>query len=532
MGGSFGTARTPAAVMRLLLAAFIASLLLAAQAPHAEAAAFNCDASAIRLQLGTAAPIEPITANRGEATCKEDKVQTPATSGPITVGGLIAETTTPSTTEAQARGGVGILSVSADALTGIPIPTLDAVDAVPAVNVPIPLAGQLLGLPTEITVDIRPAVRSLVTGLQTGPLLELAGSVATANARCVGSNAELSGDTDVAALKVLGQTIPTDAIVQQALTLYNGQTIDPAGLDLSQIVLPPGLSFTDPLLGTILQNAVKDVLAAMPPITLPETLLSLAVSPSSQERADGGLTQRGLTISLAVLGQNVLFAIIGEARVSVDSVRCLVQTPAGAVAPIEAVGEEALECSNRRLALIDVLDRGRYVSLYGAADKDLAGKRIKIRSRADGRVVARPRVSKSGLFRARAPLPPQRWRFSNRARYMAVHGRDRSLNLKLHRRMVWTSTRSRHGKVILRGRVSRPHTSPRAVIVVRQRLTCRRQRIVKRLRPGSDGRFTVTLKAPRKGDVGTYRATTMVAHPGGGPDFRTYTLPGLVRFAR
>jgi hypothetical protein len=42
----------------------------------------------------------------------------------------------------------------------------------------------------------------------------------------------------------------------------------------------------------------------------------------------------------------------------------------------------------------------------------------------------------------------------------------------------------------------------------------------------------VTLKVPKDGDVGVYRATTMVAYPGGGDDFRTYTLPGLVRFAR
>ena len=32
--------------------------------------------------------------------------------------------------------------------------------------------------------------------------------------------------------------------------------------------------------------------------------------------------------------------------------------------------------------------------------------------------------------------------------------------------------------------------------------------------------------------LGVYRATAVVAYPGGGPDFRTYTLPGLVRFAR
>jgi hypothetical protein len=181
-----------------------------------------------------------------------------------------------------------------------------------------------------------------------------------------------------------------------------------------------------------------------------------------------------------------------------------------------------------------VLDRGSYVAIYGAADKRLAGKRVAIRSRADGgRVVARPRVSKAGLFHARAPLPPQRYRYTNTARYMAVHGKDTSLNLKLHRRMVFSTVRSSHGKVILSGVVTKPWTNPKDTVVIRQRLTCHRQRIVARVHPDANGRFRVMLKAPKNGDVGVYRATTVVAFPDpSAPDFRTYTLPSLVRFAR
>jgi hypothetical protein len=141
-------------------------------------------------------------------------------------------------------------------------------------------------------------------------------------------------------------------------------------------------------------------------------------------------------------------------------------------------------------------------------------------------------VSKAGLFKTRAALPPERYRYTNTARYMAVHGKDKSLNLKLHRRMVFTSVRSAHGKVTLSGIVTKPWTNDRT-IVIRQRLTCRKQKIVARVHPDSRGRFKVTLKAPKNGDVGVYRATTMVAFPDpSAPDFRTYTLPGLVRFAR
>ena len=72
-----------------------------------------------------------------------------------------------------------------------------------------------------------------------------------------------------------------------------------------------------------------------------------------------------------------------------------------------------------------------------------------------------------------------------------------------------------------------------AEIVIRQRVTCHRQRVVATLHPDANGRFKVTLKAPRNKDIGVYRATTMVEFPDpSAPNFRTYTLPGLVSFAR
>src|SRR4051794_29948682 len=515
---------------RFLTLGCVTAFLFALAATPASARDFNCDASAVRLQLLGNATVEPVTANRGATDCKEVKSQTSATSGPVSGGVLLAQTSRPSDKEASALGGLGSLSVSSSALTGLPIPTLDAVDQIPSVPVPIPLAGTLLGLPPTVTVDVRPAVKALIAGLQTGPLLEVAGSVATANAKCDASGTPtFAGNTSVAGLKVLGQTIPTDAVINQALTLYNGQTIDPSKLDLSKIVLPPGLSFTDPAIGSILKTAV---LTAIPPITLPESLIQLSVKPSSQTKTADSLTQQGLSVSLGLLGQNIVNAVIGEARVSTDSVKCTVTTTNGEVAPLTAVPQEALQCSSRRLALLDVLDRGTYVSLYGAADKRYAGKRIAIRSKADGgRVIARPTVSKAGLFRAKAKLPPARYRDTNVARYIATYGSQKSLYLKLHRRMVFTHLSSRKGKVTLSGVVTKPWTSPPSSIVLRQRLTCHRQKIVARLRPDSRGRFKVTLKAPKKGDVGVYRATTMVGYPDG-PDFRTYTLPGLVRFAR
>src|SRR4051794_12668870 len=518
---------------RLPVLLTVAAAALALAAPAAGARDFNCDASSIRIQIGGQATVEPVTANRGQADCKEVKSQTSTGNAVVSGGVLLAQTTRPSDKEAQALGGLGTLSVGPGALAGVPIPTLDAIDQLPPQSVPIPLGGQLLGLPPSITVDIRPAVKALLAGLPSASLLDVAGSVATADARCNSNGTpDLTGSTTVLGVKVLGQEIPLNAAVPQALALYNDQTIDPSQLDLSKIVLPPGLSFTDPGVGAILETAVGGVLAGLPKIVLPRSLLQISIKASAQIKTADALTQQGLQISLGVLGQNVVNAVIGEARVSVDSVKCTVQTSAGEVAPLTAVPQEALQCGTRRLALIDVVDRGRYVSLYGAADKRYAGKRIAIRSKADGgRVVARPMVTKAGLFRAKAVLPPERYRYTNTARYIATYSSQKSLYLKLHRRMVFTSIRSAHGKVTLRGFVTKPWTTPPSSIVLRQRLTCRKQKIVARIRPDRRGHFRVTVKAPKNGDVGVYRATTMVGYPDG-PDFRTYTLPGLVRFAR
>src|SRR4051794_41925267 len=104
----------------LVLAAFFVFAV-----PAAHARDFNCDASAVRLQLGGQQTVEPLTANRGSATCKEGKTQTKQTVGPATLGALIAETAVPDSTEADAQGGVGVVSIKAPALPGIPGPARD-----------------------------------------------------------------------------------------------------------------------------------------------------------------------------------------------------------------------------------------------------------------------------------------------------------------------------------------------------------------------------------------------------------------------
>ncbi len=101
----------------------------------------------------------------------------------------------------------------------------------------------------------------------------------------------------------------------------------------------------------------------------------------------------------------------------------------------KAVEELLLGCSKRSLVLNDVLIRGGRVALEGSAAKSLVGKKVKIVF--DGaKQVATATVQANGQFSTTAPLAPARLRDSNSARYLAESGSQRSLNLKLTRRLI------------------------------------------------------------------------------------------------
>jgi hypothetical protein len=106
---------------------------------------------------------------------------------------------------------------------------------------------------------------------------------------------------------------------------------------------------------------------------------------------------------------------------------------------------------------------------------------------------------------------------------------QQSMKLKLHRRMVVTSMRSRHGTVKIAGRVVQPLATPRRTVVVKRRVTCRDWKVVKRFNPRPDGSFNVRLKAPRDGEAAVYRMTTRVKHvPWSRVTYPTFTLPRYV----
>jgi hypothetical protein len=107
----------------------LGALTLAALVPTAaHAAAFQCDASALRLSVAAAPAQEPITANRGSAACAptENGGALPATPLPFTGGALYARTnltgTEPLSQVATASAGVGELNVALP-VPALPVPT-------------------------------------------------------------------------------------------------------------------------------------------------------------------------------------------------------------------------------------------------------------------------------------------------------------------------------------------------------------------------------------------------------------------------
>ena len=266
-----------------------------------------------------------------------------------------------------------------------------------------------------------------------------------------------------------------------------------------------------------LQLVIKPVLDALPNVTVPVTLARIRVTPNERIESGTRLIQRALHAEITIAGQRLADVVAGEAVVGVDDVNC------GGVAGL------ALECTLRRLVLVDVYEQAGRVQLLGAADRRYIGRRVRLRFMADGKTVARPRVRRDGTFRATARLPDVRVRGTNRARYEASIRKQRSMRLKLQRRMVVSEMSSRDGVVTIAGRVVGPLTQPVQTVLVKRRVTCRRWQVVKRFKPRPDGSFRVRLKAPREGEAAVYRMNTRVRlYDWFAKTYPTFTLPRYV----
>ncbi len=480
-------------------------LVLALAVPAtASAQGWTCDSSALAATVGPSPRIEPITANNGQSTCKADLAggNAPASPLPLT-GSLLSATTdlqpptgTPSAQTASAAAGLGELRIA-----GLPIP-LQRPDTSDLPG-PTSVAG--------VTIDIRGAVEALVPETFDAELLNLRALRAQVTGRCVSGAPRLTGTSSVLGISVLGKELPVDRAVSQTVSVVDSSEIDPKKLTPEQLGIP-GVTIAGPL---------KDLIDRAPVVSIPATVAQLKVTPGRKIEGGGRLTQHALDLTLSVGGQMLVDLTVGEATVGAAQVNC------GGVADL------ALECTSRRLVLIDVLSSKGKVRLVGAANRRYAGRRVKIRFTATGKVVARPRVRSSGLFRATAPLPRARLRSTNRARYVAEIAKEKSLRLKLVRRMLISSTAVKGRRVTIAGRVVQPLGRPVREVIVKRRLSCGSYRVVKRFTPPAGGAFRVRLAGPPSSQAAVYRLQTKVRKYTTNPKvFPTFTLPRYVDLAQ
>jgi len=538
----------------LLLAA--GALLASAGLPGAASAAeLNCDASALRGTILTAPAIEPVTANRNQPTCKPVTagLSTAALPLPLTAAAVVAQTSvgTPSGPGQRASAFGGIADLSIRALPELPIALpVGSIPPVPPVTVTLvpatPAVGLIPAVPaTTATVDVQAAIRALLPNgkLPNAELLRLMVGAATAEAKCVNRATQLSGSSQVVGLSVLGRSVPTDQVVDESLSLIDSTAIDPSKVlgDLSRFVTLTGPASVDAAtVNAAVLAAVKPIVDLLPKITIPATLARVKVTPSSQVRSGNRLTQRALRVEVSIAGQNVADLVVGEASVSGANLECAPAaapaptTTAPAAAPVTKVApvtatELSLQCTTRRLVLTDVLRSGSRVRLLGAADKRFVGRRVGIVFSATGRQVATAVVRKDGSFATSAPLPPRAIRSTNRARYIARIGKEKSLDLKLERRMFVNTVRASNGRVTINGRVTRPLGSPVQTITLVRRVSCKKTEVVKRFKPTRTGSFRVNVAAPARQQAAVYRLGTRVRKSARNPKlFPTFTLPRAV----
>jgi hypothetical protein len=314
----------------------------------------------------------------------------------------------------------------------------------------------------------------------------------------------------------LGQELPVGQVVDQTLTLIQGATIDPSAADLNKVSLPLGISLNLPGV----RSALQSVLAGLPKIEIPPVLARVRVTPGAQSTDGTTLVQQALNVNVSALGQTLADLVLGEARVSAAGVNC---------SPAAARTAAQLQCTRRRLVLADVVERAGSVRLVGAADRSLIGRRVNINFTGTDRRVATAVVKRDGSFAATSQLQGEALRGTNRERFQAVLGRERSLDLKLFRRMRVDSTRAAHGEVTITGRVLPPLAHPARAIEVRRRVSCNREAVVGRVHPDSAGRFRVTVPAPPKQLAAVYRLKTRVRKHASNPKtYETFTLPRAV----
>ncbi len=187
----------------------------------------------------------------------------------------------------------------------------------------------------------------------------------------------------------------------------------------------------------------------------------------------------------------------------------------------------ALACSGAKIALLEVVQVGKRVRFKGVTSRANAGRLVPIRLQADGKRVVLARVGPNGLFEITGPLPKASIRETERARYVAELGRERSPSVKLTRRMTMDALTLTRTSVTIYGQVAKPLPKVKRDIVITERTSCSgAAKVVATVRPNRDGNYRATIRRPRDVDSAIYRLRTRVRIDSSArkETFRTYTL--------
>jgi hypothetical protein len=518
---------------------------------------FNCDATALSLTLLTLSPITLGSANAGATQCQNEDgtlLTIPASAGlPLTAGVLVAKTgvSTDGQTATAVGGvtglGVGLGGSVLSQITGPISQDLTGSEAPITLDsgiIPTLLAGLGLGnsVPTVTQGDLGTALSeildSALSQVLNGSIAGIGVADSIATTKCVAGKPVLSGMSELAGLQVLGQNIPLDPVVNQALNLLNTEQLDQLNLAttinslltnletslglqaLSTGPLGPTVTQLETALDNLLNSTVQPLLtnlltAAQPLIN---SIIDITVQPDVQTKTATQLTQTALHLNVTLLGQSIVDLTLGQARVSNNSVQC-----------VSPVVQQELACTTRKLTLIDVLQHGNQTYVTGAAQPSLIGKKVGIFFTHTGKEVGTATVEKSGRFHTLVPLPPANLRMSNSARYYAKYGQQKTLKLKFSRRMHVTKLTAKGGQVTISGTVTQPLLNPVRKIVIQRRISCTKTVNVKTIAGNNSGTFSATLPAPPGSQAGVYRAMTFVRqNTHSTKPFPTFTLPGYV----
>jgi hypothetical protein len=223
----------------------------------------------------------------------------------------------------------------------------------------------------------------------------------------------------------------------------------------------------------------------------------------------------------------------GTCTVSMTQARAVTATFAAGQGPPGT--PTAVGCVANKLILTDVFPRSGKTQLIGVAPAGSAGKRVTIVSTWNGKTVAKPTVRPDLTFSAAAPLPASRLRLSDRTRYLAKLGSQRSRALKFARRMYTAAITNAGRTITFTGNITRPLAKPIQQVVVRASSSCSTigtGTIVATVKPSPSGAFTARFDLPPGQSVVFLRAQTKVRKSTTNKKtFATFTLVRGVKVA-